>query len=211
MAIVSRPATLIEIAVPELDEEAKLKDAVVKQADVAIQQLKKHLLTADAQAAAAVAMVQEAEAGRKRAEANYDRWASEAKRMTEMALKKLVTDQEREEAVSQAKAADAARDEVKAKVGSAQAALKKYQAERDAAEIDIEAGKVKLEVAKADAARFKEMLAYKTIKAPFDGIVTRRLIDPGQLVQQGKPEMLLVVAKMDPVRVLLTCRNRRRS
>lgn len=194
---------LIEIAVPEMDEEAKLKDAHVKQADVAIQQLKKQLMTAEAQVAAADAQVKEAQSGMKRAEAYYDRWASEAKRTTDLALKKLVTDQEREEAAKQVAAADAARDEVRAKIFSAQATLKRYQAERDAAEIDVEAGKVKLEVAKAEAARFKELLAYKTIKAPFDGIVTRRTVDPGHFVQQGKPETLLVVAKTDPVRVVV--------
>ena len=194
---------LIAISVPELDEEAKLKDSVVKLAEVSIQQLKKHLQTAEAQVAAADALVKEAEAGMKRAEANYDRWASESKRMTEMALKKLVDDQSRDESINQMKSADAARDEVRAKVFSAQAILKKYRAERDAAELDIRGGEAKLEVARADAARFKEMLAYKTIKAPFGGVVTKRLVDPGHFVQQGKPETLLVIANMNPVRVLI--------
>src|SRR5262249_55576330 len=122
--------SLVEISVPELDEEARLKDAVVKQVEVSILQLKKHLQTADAQVVAADALVKEALAGMKRADAYYDRWSSEAKRMTEMALKKLVDEQSKDESLNQAKAADAARDEVRAKVFSAQATLKKYQAER---------------------------------------------------------------------------------
>jgi RND family efflux transporter MFP subunit len=58
----------------------------------------------------------------------------------------------------------------------------------------------------AAEAEVAAQIAYATIEAPFDGIVTARAIDPGDMVYQasspkGSGEPLLKVAKLDVVRV----------
>lgn len=39
--------------------------------------------------------------------------------------------------------------------------------------------------AKADVEKYRTMLAYTRIMAPFDGVITRRYVDPGALIQAG--------------------------
>jgi RND family efflux transporter MFP subunit len=194
---------LAEIAVPEIDKEVIQKDAVAKQMSMNVEQAKKAQLTAHAQVEAAAALVKEAEAGMLRAEANWQRWSSESKRITEMAKNKVIDIQTRDETNRQADAAAAAKEEVHAKVVSAQAMERRWQTEEAKAAIDILAEQARLEVAQADAERLKALQQYKYIRAPFAGIVTRRKVDPGHYLQPGKPEYLLVIAATKKVRVVV--------
>jgi RND family efflux transporter MFP subunit len=64
----------------------------------------------------------------------------------------------------------------------------------------------RLEAAIARQGEAEAELDYTLIKAPFDGVVTLRTIDPGDMVYQasspkGKAEPLLRVAKLDVIRV----------
>src|SRR5690606_5551852 len=64
----------------------------------------------------------------------------------------------------------------------------------------------RLDTAIARQRQIEEELAYATIEAPFDGIVTWRAIDPGDMVYEasspkGGDEPLLRVAKVDVIRV----------
>jgi RND family efflux transporter MFP subunit len=52
---------------------------------------------------------------------------------------------------------------------------------------DFDAADAKLRVAKSAAAEAETMLTYTTITAPFDGIITRKLADVGDLAMPGKP------------------------
>jgi RND family efflux transporter MFP subunit len=194
---------LAELSVPELDEEVNLKQAIVQQSELAVKQARLAKDTAQAQVETAQALFKEAEAGRKRAESNYERWSSEAQRFTELTKGKVIDPQSRDETINQAKAAEASRDEALAKIESARSSVRRWQSELARAEVDILAEQAKLSVAVADARRVVAMQGYKTIKAPFDGIVTRRNIDPGVLLQPGKPDVLFVVATFDKVRVIV--------
>jgi len=49
----------------------------------------------------------------------------------------------------------------------------------------VGAARQKVEEAKAEVSRMKALITYMTITAPFDGVVTRRLVDPGALIQAG--------------------------
>jgi RND family efflux transporter MFP subunit len=64
----------------------------------------------------------------------------------------------------------------------------------------------RLDAAIAAEAEIDAQIAYATIEAPFEGIVTARAIDPGDMVYQasspkGSAEPLLKVAKLDVIRV----------
>jgi len=54
-----------------------------------------------------------------------------------------------------------------------------------ACEANLAAAKQKVEEAQANADRLRDMVAYSTITAPFDGVVTKRYADTGALVQAG--------------------------
>jgi membrane fusion protein (multidrug efflux system) len=64
----------------------------------------------------------------------------------------------------------------------------------------------RLEMARARQAESEALLQYATIVAPFDGVVTSRTIDPGDMVYEanspkGSDQPLLRVAKTDVIRV----------
>jgi membrane fusion protein, multidrug efflux system len=55
--------------------------------------------------------------------------------------------------------------------------------------------------ARSTAQAFQQLLAYLSIRAPFDGIVTERLIDPGDLVGSSGRTNLLTVERPDILRL----------
>ena len=77
----------------------------------------------------------------------------------------------------------------------------KSRAERDKAEADVKTALSRLDVAKANVRQHAAMLQYAKVRAPFDGVVTRRNVDTGHYIQPGKLEPLFVVAQEDRVRV----------
>jgi RND family efflux transporter MFP subunit len=91
-------------------------------------------------------------------------------------------------------------DETRLSHAAARAALEKAKA-------DVQLAQAQHEAAKADLAYAKTMLDYATIRAPFDGVVTRRNINAGDFVQPAaggtKAQALFIVAQVDPVRVFV--------
>ncbi|MGJ0507683.1 MAG: efflux RND transporter periplasmic adaptor subunit [Methylocystis sp.] len=88
-------------------------------------------------------------------------------------------------------------DEARAKEGVSSATVETGKAKVKLAEADLES-------AKAESARLRALLEYDKIIAPFDCVVTRRLVNPGDLVQaatatRGSP--LFTCQEIDVVRV----------
>src|SRR5262249_16060029 len=165
---------------------------------------KKLVVVADANVVAAEAQVVEAKAGVERAQATYLLWESEAKRVAEMVRNKVVNARTEDETQNQLRAAEAGRREAQARVTVAEKAVVKAKAELGKAEEDVKAATAKQKVAEADAARLRSLLAYRFIRAPFNGVVTKRNVDTWHFVQPaavGKSEPLFIVVRLDTVRV----------
>jgi HlyD family secretion protein len=194
---------LVELSVPELDEELKQKEAFVRQAEAEVSQSKKALTASDAAVTAAKAFVTESQAGLARAMALYNRWKSETDRVNRLVADGVIDSQTKDETLNQFKAAEATRSEVAAKVASAEAAVLKANADRGKSLADVVAAEARLDVAKADTRRTAALVAYTRIKAPYDGIVTRRAIHTGDFVTADGKQGLFSIAKIDPVRVVV--------
>ncbi len=182
---------LARLAVPELEEEVELKRRLVAQADAEIKQ-------AEEAYNASIARVTEVEAGEKRVEADLKRWQAQLASLE--AATGTLGKQELEEVRYQVEAARAAKAEQTAKVGAAEAAKKKYAA-------DVGAAVAKRAASDAERRKAVDMLRYSVIRAPFDGVVTRRLADPGHYRQPGaagpRGEALFIITCTDPVRVIV--------
>ncbi len=99
--------------------------------------------------------------------------------------------------------------EIKARLDQADASL--HQAERDwkrvsslynqqaATRADYDGAESRLELARAGVAEARALLEYVEVKAPFDGVVTRKSVDVGDLATPGRP----LVEVEDPRRLQL--------
>ncbi len=169
---------MVELDVPEMVEEVKLKAAAVALTVVEVQQARESLKAAEARL--------------DMAKAAYERWESEYKRDERLVLEKVLDEQIREEALHQFKAAAAAQKESIAK--------------RDLAKVDIEAAQARQRVAEAEHRRLEALLGYAQIKAPYAGMVTLRNVHTGHFVQPptgAKGDPLLVVERRDKYRVVV--------
>ncbi|MCK0195726.1 efflux RND transporter periplasmic adaptor subunit [Ancylobacter sp. 6x-1] len=80
---------------------------------------------------------------------------------------------------------------------SSQANVDKAKANLDMANAGVQSAEANLEIANIN-------LGYTTVSAPFDGIVTRHLVDVGELVGHGAPTTLASIVQVDPIYVYFT-------
>jgi multidrug efflux pump subunit AcrA (membrane-fusion protein) len=199
---------LAELAVPEMEEELRQKEAAVTLAQAEVTQAQRALKAAEADLHKSDAAVEHAEAGRVRADASLVRWRSEYQRVHRLVSNQSLDQQTYDSTVDQLKSAQAARDESKANVDLAQAAREQSRAQRDQAESMVQVAEAKTRVAEAERKRTATLLEYAQIRAPFAGVVTRRNVDTGHLVQastnggsSGTP--LFIVVRTDPLRIFV--------
>ncbi len=117
-------------------------------------------------------------------------------------IPELTDDLERAKAVEkrsleEAKRAEIARDEAHLALSRllrvdqaqpnlvAQAEIDIARSKHQAAEANLAAAKEQVGVVHADVKRLNTMVQYSRIVAPFDGVITKRYLDPGALVQGG--------------------------
>lgn len=204
--VVERGQILVKLWIPEMQDERKQKEALVAQAAAEVEQAKAAIQVAQAAVGTAGARVKLAEAGVGRVDGEYERWKAERERIDQLAADRSVTQKLAHETLSQFRAAEAARLEAAANVEAAAAALLEARANVHQTNADHMAAEARHEVAKANLAHTETMLGYAEIKAPFDGVVTRRLVDTGHYVHPasgGSTKPLLVVARTDKVRVFV--------
>jgi HlyD family secretion protein len=204
--LVKSGQTLAVLSVPELDEELKQKAALLEQSKSEVEQAVASISVAVAAKESAESLIKEAQASEARAEASYQRWKSESERITSLVEKKVMTEKVAEETILQFKSADAARGETAARIMSTKSKLAESQAQIKKVQADHQTALAKQHVAEADLGRVAALCQYKTITAPFDGVVTTRNIDPGHLAHAsqgvgGKP--LFVVVQAHKVRVFI--------
>ena len=157
---------------------------------------------AEADVASAQAKLGEVRAGVSRAEADVARWQAEYKRVEQLHRERALTGTLVDETLSKLRSAEASREEIQAQVKTAEAALVQSSAALEQARAEVAAAVAPIEVARQDAHRVEALLSYTRIEAPYDGIVTARNVDTGNLTQPGATSQpLFVVARSDIVTI----------
>lgn len=85
-----------------------------------------------------------------------------------------------------------------------QQALDVARAAYEKAEAQVSLAQAKMQAAQAEVGRLKTLRQFAEIKAPFSGVITARLVDPGALIRQGSSTIgtpLLSLEDMNVVRV----------
>jgi RND family efflux transporter MFP subunit len=201
---VLEPGTLLaEVSIPELEQEARQKAALVEQAKAEAVQAARTADVAAEQVLSAEALLAEARAAVSRVTADTDRWSSELKRIEGLVGGRVVDSQTLDETRKQYRVAVATKEEVDARIVSAQAMVREAKAKTGRAAADVAAAAAKEKVAAAEAERTKALLGYTRITAPFKGVVTMRAVHTGHFLQSSgtRPEALFVIARLDTVRV----------
>lgn len=197
---------LAVIDAPEILEDVRQKEAKVQQAKADARQSQAAIRVAEAAAESALAKVEETKSEQSEAMAGYERWKSEFVRISELAASKTVTQKLADETEQQYRAAEAAIAAVGARIRSAESSATEAQVAVEKSRADAESVAARLAVAEAELRSSQVMADYLTLRAPFDGVVSTRDIDPGRLVQSAKganDRPLLTVIQADTVRLFI--------
>jgi len=204
-AKVAKGQILAVISVPDLDAEAEQKLATVEESEAKLAQAKASQEVAQANLASTQAKLVEVQAGIKRVDADLARWQAEYKRVEQLFNEHAQTGSLLDETRSKLRASESARDEVYAQVKSAEAAVRQGEAMLDKARSDVTAAAASIKVARSEARRVQALQNFATIVAPYDGVITRRHVDRGDLTEPGSHgQPLFVVARDDVVRITVS-------
>jgi membrane fusion protein (multidrug efflux system) len=157
-----------------------------------------------------------AQARLREAEANAARAARDVERLRGLLAKDEVSQQQFDTAVSAAEAAKAGSDTMRAQITEAEAAIRMAESRQiqasgaeqqarsalqgaqtapeqvTATRARASSAQARVEQAKATLAQAELNLAYTVVKAPVKGIISKKSVNPGQVVQTGQPAMALV-------------------
>ena len=190
--------------------------AGVSNASGGVQEAEAAVSGADQQVNSARANLQAAQSRQVEKEAAATKAAHDVDRFQSLVKKDEISQQQFDTAVSQATAARAAADAAKADIVAAQAAVgmaeqRGQQARGAAAQAQASlasaqtapqqfqisqaraaAAEAHVKQAEAALAQAELNLQYTTVKAPSDGVVSRKTVEIGQVVQTGQPLLALV-------------------
>lgn len=203
---VKRGQLLAVIDVPEAATEVEEATASLERAKSVVAQTEAKLITARAEAEAAVAQIGQMEAEVRRAVAQQKLRTKEYTRIKSLsdlhAIEEQIVD-EKEDAKEVATAA----------VGAAEAAVLSSRAQSTAAtarvgqaEADVLHAKADVKVSQAKLDKAKVLLEYTKISSPYDGVITLRSFHRGDFISarsQGAAIPLLTVARTDLMRVVV--------
>lgn len=185
---ISAGEPLVKLAVPDLEADRKHKEALLDQAAKQKQQ------ALEAQNVAAKDL-EEAKAQEQRYQAEFKRGKEKHDRTTSLVQRGALQPETAEETKYQLEAASAAWQAAKALIASKQARLA-------ATDADLKLAESRIKVSRAEVERLEVLVGYATVRAPFDGLVTRRWVDRGAMIKD--PAMpLLTVMRTDTMRVLV--------
>lgn len=189
---VDKDDVLLEIDVPEMMDELRQVEAVL-----AAQKAKVLALRAKVNQADSMIVTAQAEIQRREAELSLGRIT--ANRKKQLFDEKAIPEQDLDEANSRL-------DVMRAEVQIAKANVQAAEAEKAAVEADESVAESQVAVEEARLKRLRTLMSYATIRAPFDGVITERFVDPGAFVRsaaEGATTPLLTIARVDYVRLVL--------
>lgn len=177
------------IASPEVDQELLQGRAAVEQARAALEQATANLAQAQAQVTQAKANVGQAQANEEIAATTNDRW-------TRLVNKGVLPKQQGDERRTTFNARHA-------ETAAALAAEATAEANVGSRTADIAAARAAIDAQLANVRRLEQMQSFERVVAPFDGVITERRIEKGDLISagSGSDRNLFSVAQSKTLRI----------
>lgn len=183
---------LAEIDTPTIDQELNQAKADLAEATAQLESARAKWKQAIANDVASTATIERSQANEDFAKLTAERWVT-------MAGKGAVSLQSRDERVRQYKDATAS-----LKVSVAQE--KASQAAVTSAVSDVDVAKAMVTAKRASVSRLTAEQNFKKVVAPFDGVITLRKVDAGELITSGSAmptTELFQMAKIDQLRIYI--------
>jgi multidrug resistance efflux pump len=204
---------LAQIDVPDLAQDLEQKKAVLAQRQSELNLAKTNLKVAGAaeKAAGEWINVKKEEVGRAVASESFRQKEYNRFRGLASGPNPAVTADIIDEAQERWEAAKAGTAAARAAVKDAEAELEKAKAKSEAAAADVKVADSLVGVADKAVATAQAWLSFATIRAPFDGVITRRNADPGTFVQNAATahtEPLFTVVRDDIVTIYMKVPDR---
>ncbi len=204
---VTEDQVLARLRIPEMHNEVEVKLAAVASAEANARQAQAAIRQAEADGRSAQARVEEAETELREKQARLDKQLIEYLRIERLVQSGSLQAKLLDEAKYQRDAARAALETAQARIRTAQAQREAAAAYVDQAVTDHSSAEAKEDLANAELAKVKTMLEYGEIRAPFDGVITKRFFDRGAFIQPAEGNSaarpLLNVTRTDVVRIVL--------
>lgn len=195
------------VDVPEMDRARERQQAAIARLEADERRAAAEVDLSEADVEAARALLEQEKADIATARAGLDAERFEFDRVRGLVSEGAVTGQLLDEARERLESAEASLESANAASATAAANVDVARAKLAASRARLETSRADTEVACKELEELDARLSYKSLTSPFDGVITRRLVDPGDLVRdiQGAsgvlPEPLFEVAKLDTVRV----------
>lgn len=197
--------TLAVIDVPEMQKQRKVVKARITRSESEEQRAKSGIELAKANVQSAEASLVQAKAELKRTEAALAAAKAEFVRTRDLVRRQSLEDRVLDEVRKKRDSELANKDAVTSAIHSAEAQVAVAKAKLSFAKAELQAAEADTTIARGQLEELDVLIGYATLKAPFAGLVTRRSVDPGDLVREGsevgKGEPLFVVSQVDKVRV----------
>lgn len=202
--VVKQGDTLLVVDIPEVRKQREVIEARIARRRAAERRSSAGIELANAEVQSAKASLAEAESQLDQIDASLAAAESEFRRTEDLvqrgSLQQRVLDEVRKKRDSES----AARRSAQSAIESSKAQVTVAEAKRSAAKADMAAAQAETQIARRELEEIDVMIGYATIKAPIDGVVTERHVEPGNLVgpsvsPSNRP--LLVVSQIDRVRI----------
>jgi RND family efflux transporter MFP subunit len=203
---------LAVVDVPEIETQVQRTKAVLKQAEKRVKQMEARARSAKSDLDAADAGVTQAEATAKSAAAWVRFRSKQHQRLKDLFTLKSIEERLLDESKERLEASIETEASAKAAIVTNKAHAVAAGTKIDVAAADVIVAEAEVDVAKAEYDKFKAQLAFATIVAPFDGIVTQRTSFVGDFVRSANEgsnhEPLLTVQRTDKMRVIVQLPDR---
>lgn len=203
---VTKGQELAKLWIPEMQKELEQKQALLQQARADAEQAAAAIQQSDAELKMTRAALDEAKSERAEKEAQLQFRRAELERIEGLVRSDSVTRKLLDESRFQYQAAEAALENVAARIRTAESKVAAAEANLTRARADHKSALARIDVAQANAEHTETMMQYATLRAPFDGYVAKRWVDPGAFIQPGTnggSRPLLTVTRTDTVRIAL--------
>lgn len=202
---VKKGQVLAQLWIPEMDQERLQKVSLVDESRAAVEQAKASIAAAAAGVGAAQAKRDVARAAIAMHEAEVALRSAEHQRISELVATQSMNEAILDEKVHKLRSAESALDGARASVQSAEANVRVAQTRQLQAEADLARAEAQLKVAEANLKQTEVLMEYAKIVAPYDGLITRRLVDSGEFVQSAASSMtepLFTVDRDERLRII---------